>query len=102
LRDRGYTVLEAADGEEALRLAQAYTGPTIHLLLTDVVMPRMNGRTLLDQLMGIYPSAKALFISGYADSVIVHHGRLDPGLELLHKPFSPSALAHKVRDVLDS
>jgi two-component system cell cycle sensor histidine kinase/response regulator CckA len=101
LRERGYTVLEAIDGDEGLRVAREYAGP-IHLLLTDVVMPHMSGRTLVDQVSGIYPSTKVLFISGYADSAIIHQGQLDPGVEFLHKPFSPSALARKVREVLDS
>jgi two-component system cell cycle sensor histidine kinase/response regulator CckA len=102
LRDRGYTVLEAADGDEALRLAQEHGDATIDLLLTDLVMPHLSGRALVEQVAGIYPGIKVLFISGYADNAVVHHGRIDAGVEFLHKPFSPSTLARKVREVLDS
>jgi PAS domain S-box-containing protein len=101
LRERGYIVLEARDGDEALRLARSGT-PPIDLLLTDVVMPRMNGTTLVEQVGAIHSGIKVLFISGYTDQAIVHHGRLDPGVDFLHKPFSPSTLARKVREVLDA
>jgi signal transduction histidine kinase/CheY-like chemotaxis protein len=102
LRAQGYSVLEAADGEVALNLARSREGLRIDLLLTDVVMPRMGGKTLAEQIVSMYPGIKVLFTSGYTDDTIVHFGRLDPGVAFIQKPFSPSALAHKVRDVLDS
>ena len=101
LQDRGYTVLEAKEGQAAVRLATQHPG-TIHLLLTDVVMPGMNGKALADELGQKQPRLKTLFMSGYAASAIVHHGVLDPNISFLPKPFSPTALACKVRSVLDS
>ena len=74
----------------------------IHLLITDVVLPGINGRQLAEQLVKISPQAKVLFVSGYTSNAIVHHGVLDDGLWFLPKPFSLSALATKVREVLDS
>ncbi len=102
LRDQGYTVLEAADGATAVQVAREQAGATIHLLLTDVVMPHVSGKALAEQISNMYPGIKTLFISGYANDAIVHHGRLDPGVAFLNKPFSPSALARKVREVLDA
>jgi len=102
LRERGYIVLEAANGDEALHMAHECAGVPIHLLLTDVVMPHMSGKALAEQLQSLYPTIKVLFISGYTDNAIVHHGRLDAGVEFLQKPFAPSVLASKVREVLDS
>jgi PAS domain S-box-containing protein len=101
LRQQGYTVLEAADGEEALHLAQTHD-EDIHLLLTDVVMPHMSGRELADRLETIRPGTKVLFTSGYTDNTIAHHGILAPGIAFLQKPFGPLALARKVREVLDN
>jgi PAS domain S-box-containing protein len=101
LRDQGYVVLEAANGEEGLRLAQERGGEIIDLLLTDVVMPRMSGVALAEQLQALRPAIKVLFTSGYTDNAIIHHSQVDPGIAFLHKPFSPAALARKVRDVLD-
>ena len=100
LRENGYNLLEAANGNEALRMAQEYAGE-IHLLLTDVVMPQMGGKELADQLKSLRPDIKVLFISGYTDNAIVHHGVLEPNIDFLQKPFSPVALAQKVRKVLD-
>ena len=100
LRRQGYTVLEAADGEEALRLAREHSDG-IHLLLTDVVMPGISGKDLADRLGAIAPSLKVLFMSGYTDNTIVRYGILDPDVAFLHKPFSPETLARNVRNVLD-
>jgi PAS domain S-box-containing protein len=96
----GYTVLHSGDPAEALRLAERHEGP-IHLLLTDVVMPGMSGRELADRLLSARSDLRVLFMSGYTDSAIVHHGVLDPGTPFLQKPFTPDALIRKVREVLD-
>lgn len=101
LREQGYTVLEAANGDDALRVVQEFTGEEIHLLFTDVVMPQMGGKELADQLKLLRPNIKVLFTSGYTDNAIVHHGVLNPGFSFLEKPFSPTDLAYKVREVLD-
>lgn len=97
----GYTVLAGANAVEALALAGAHTG-TIHLLVADVVMPGASGRDLARQLAAIRPDTRVLYISGYTDDAIVQHGMLEPGLNFLHKPFTPHAIARKVRDVLDA
>ncbi len=100
LTDHGYAVIAAAGGEEALRLAEAHEGP-IHLVVTDVVMPGMSGRELVDRLVPRRPEARILYLSGYASDEMVRHGVLDPGASLLTKPFSLDALLAKVREVLD-
>jgi PAS domain S-box-containing protein len=100
LRAHGYTVLEAANGEEALRSGQAHAGP-IDLVLTDVVMPRMSGKELATQLAAQRPAVKMVFMSGYTDNALFHHGQLEGDVEFLHKPFTPAALAGIVRRVLD-
>jgi CheY-like chemotaxis protein len=102
LQEQGYTVLEAANGPEALRLAEAWAPAAIQLLVTDMVMPQMSGKVVAEQLLMRYPELKVLFISGYTDSAIVHQGRLDAGVAFLHKPFTPARLARKVREVLDA
>ncbi|MFL5800937.1 MAG: response regulator [Roseiflexaceae bacterium] len=102
LRARGYTVLEAADGEEALYITQQHRGAAPQLLLTDVVMPQLSGNALAARLKDSVPGIKVLFMSGYTDDAIVHHVRLEPGMAFLHKPFSPATLARKVREVLNS
>jgi len=99
LRQYGYRILEAADGHEEISVARQHSGQ-IQLLLTDVVMPGMNGRVLSDRLKGLYPNLKVLFISGYTADVIADRGVLGPGVAFLHKPFTPNALAEKVREVL--
>jgi CheY-like chemotaxis protein len=100
LRSVGYNVLEAPDGEQALRLVARHPGP-IHLLVTDVVMPRMSGRALADQLTLARPNVKVLYISGYADEALSRHGVPTPGSAFLQKPFTPGSLARKVHDLLD-
>ena len=101
LRDNGYDVLTAADGSEAMRVAQQSSAP-IHLLLTDVVMPGMNGRALAERLALGNPAMKVLYMSGYTDTFIAGHGALEPGTQLLHKPFTEETLTRKVREVLDA
>ena len=100
LERHGYAVLEAPDGEAAVRLAQRHRGP-IHLLLTDVVMPRVSGRELAEQLARVRPDTRVLYASGYTDDSVVRHGILESGTAYLQKPFSPESLARKVREVLD-
>jgi two-component system cell cycle sensor histidine kinase/response regulator CckA len=100
LRGQGYTVLEASGGEEALRILTEAAGP-IHLMVTDLVMPGMTGRQLADRVRALYPSLRTLFMSGYSDEVASRHGVLEPGTAYLQKPFSPKALAEKVRKILD-
>jgi CheY-like chemotaxis protein len=94
-------VLEARNGAEALDLVSRHPG-RISLLLTDVVMPGMSGRQLADRLTPRLPGVKVLFMSGYTDDAIVHHGVLERGIAFLHKPFSPDALAQRVRETLDA
>jgi len=101
LQKYGYTVLEAPNGEEALRIVQGQNGNPIHLMVTDVVMPGMSGRQLVDRLLSLWPGMKVLYMSGYTDNAIVHHGVLDPGIAYIQKPFAPDALASKVREILD-
>jgi PAS domain S-box-containing protein len=101
LDGNGYTVLEARNGAEALELGRRYTSP-IHLLVTDVVMPKMSGRELAERLVTIHRETRVLYMSGYTDGAIGQHGVLDPHTELLHKPFTFDALAQKVRKVLDA
>jgi hypothetical protein len=97
----GYKVLTASSPEEGLEVCRA-NHQEIRLLVTDVVMPRMNGRQLAEQVLKISPQTRVLYISGYTNNAIVHYGVLDPGLWFLPKPFTLSALIAKVREVLDA
>ena len=101
LETMGYCVLPATNGEEALEIALQHSGP-IHLTITDVVMPLMGGRELIDRLTPLRPNMRVIFMSGYTDDAIVRHGLLDDTLEFIQKPFAAFALARKVRQVLDS
>ena len=95
----GYTVLEAENGHTALELAAMHAGP-IHLLMTDVVMPGISGRELADRVAQIRPGIKILYMSGYTDQAVVHHGILETDAALLQKPFTLATLAAKLREIL--
>ncbi len=99
LKANGYTVLVAESGRDALRLAAQHEG-RIHLLMTDVVMPGINGREVAERVTAGRAETKVLYLSGYTDDAIVHHGVLEPGIAFLQKPFTPAVLARKVREVL--
>jgi CheY-like chemotaxis protein len=99
LQRLGYRVMVASNGDEALRIADQYVGP-IHLLLTDVVMPHMSGRELAEALRRRQPAVKVLYVSGYTDNDIHHHGVLDESVEFLPKPFTSEVLARRVQEVL--
>ena len=101
LQDYGYRVLEAQGGKEALQLNEHHKGP-IHLLLTDVVMPGMGGRKLAERLQPLQPKMKVLYMSGYTDNAIVHHGVLESGMSFIQKPFAPKVLVSKCRKFLDT
>jgi DNA-binding response OmpR family regulator len=101
LEKQGYRVVEAADGAVAMQIAVAHEG-VIHLLLTDVIMPGMNGRELAQRISEIRPNVKVLYMSGYTENVVGHNGMLDAGVRLLQKPFNLRDLKSKVREVLDA
>ncbi len=101
LSQHGYTILAAATPQDALALAAEHFGP-IHLLITDVVMPGMNGKALFERLHASRADLRCLFMSGYTADVIAHHGVLDEGVEFLQKPFTLQTIAHRVRKVLDA
>jgi PAS domain S-box-containing protein len=100
LEKHGYKLLLAATGRDGVQVAQQHAGP-IDLLVTDVVMPEMGGRELAQHLTALQPGLKVLYLSGYTDDAIVHHGVLDAGVAFLQKPFKPDELARKIREVLD-
>ena len=100
LERTGYTVLSAGTPGDAIRLAEAHSGE-IHLLITDVVMPELNGRDLAKKLLSLYPGLKRLFMSGYTADVIASHGVLDEGVNFIQKPFSQGDLVARVREALD-
>jgi CheY-like chemotaxis protein len=99
LERQGYTVVGASTPGDAVRLAAEHAGH-IHLLMTDVVMPEMNGRDLAKNILSLYPGLKCLFMSGYTANVIAHHGVLDEAVNFIQKPFSKDDLAVKLRKVL--
>jgi signal transduction histidine kinase/ActR/RegA family two-component response regulator len=101
LKSKGYNVLDARGPSEALTIVEHYVEP-IHMLLTDVVMPQMSGKELAKRLSTVRPGAKVLYMSGYTDDAIVRHGVLEAGTSFLQKPFVPSILLRKVREVLDT
>ena len=101
LVQQGYTVIEACDGEEALALAREYAGE-IHLLLTDVVMPKRNGKELADELRRDRPDLKVVLCSGYTGDLVMQQGVLDASIPFLQKPFTLRSLTVTVREVLDA
>jgi signal transduction histidine kinase/DNA-binding NarL/FixJ family response regulator len=101
LTQQGYTVLEAGEGATAAQVANAHDGP-IHLMLTDVIMPGMNGRELAQQISLSRPEMRVLYMSGYAEDAVGHNGTLDAGISLLPKPFTLPTLKARVREILDT
>ena len=99
LQASGYAVIEASNGPEALRIANEHTGP-INLLLTDIKMPKMNGRELAERLMPLRPGVKVLYISGHTDSATVNEMALQRGANFLQKPFTPRQLVSTVQGIL--
>jgi CheY-like chemotaxis protein len=100
LKRQGYTVLDGGYGDEVFNVCRQHKGP-IHLLVTDVVMPGLDGRALSESLSQLHPEMKVLYMSGYTTNSIVHHGVLGEGINFLQKPFTVDTLAKKVREVLD-
>lgn len=101
LEREGYTILAAASPKEAVRIENSHPDK-IDMLLTDVVMPEMNGQDLAEKILSDFPGMKCLFMSGYTANVIAHHGILDKGVHFIQKPLSRNTLCAKVREVLDS
>jgi CheY-like chemotaxis protein len=101
LSRRGYTVIEAISGPDAVRKSRQHPG-AIDLLLTDVVMPGLSGRGVADVLHAERPNLRVIYTSGYTDEAIVHHGILDSGLAFIQKPFTADAFLRKIRQVLDA
>jgi two-component system cell cycle sensor histidine kinase/response regulator CckA len=102
LRSRGYNVLTAPNGQDALRVVRENTGPPLRLVISDVIMPRMGGKVMAEWLKITYPDLKILFTSGYTEDAIAHHGVLEGGVDFLPKPYTPANLARKVREMLDA
>ena len=101
MTNNGYIVLEAATGADAIQLVAGHSD-RIELLLTDVVMPDgMSGRELAEKLMVLYPKIKVLYMSGYTDDAIVRHGVVETATAFLQKPFTPTTLLNKVREIFD-
>jgi CheY-like chemotaxis protein len=100
LETLGYPTLSAGDPDQAQAICRSYEAP-IHLLLTDVVLPQMDGRSLYNALLATRPEMKVLYVSGYTENFIVHHGVLDQGVQFLAKPFTVDTLAKRVRHILD-
>ena len=101
LHDQGYKVIESTSAEDALQIGESYQEP-IHLLLTDVVLPRLSGRKIAEHIASLRPNMKVLYMSGYTDDSVVRHGVLEANTAFLQKPFTPAVLSRKVRDVLDA
>ncbi|MFZ3047117.1 MAG: response regulator, partial [Desulfatirhabdiaceae bacterium] len=101
LKTLGYRVLAAMMPDEAIRVAKEHAGK-IHLIITDVVMPGMNGRNLAKNIVSLCPEIRSLFMSGYTSNIVAHQGVLDKDVNFIQKPFSIQALAAKVREALDS
>jgi CheY-like chemotaxis protein len=101
LQINGYNILEASNGENALSICKQYKEP-IHLVLTDIVMPKMSGHDLVARLLHIQPQMKILYMSGYTDIALIHKGMLDSDIKFIQKPFTPLDLARKIRGILDN
>jgi CheY-like chemotaxis protein len=102
LEAQGYRVLRASNGQDALHVVREHKGAPIRLVITDVIMPRMGGKVMARWLKITFPDLKILFTSGYTEDAIAQHGVLEQGMDFLPKPYTPSALAHKVRAMLDA
>jgi len=102
LEAQGYKVLSASNGQEALHVAREHKGSPIRLVITDVIMPLMSGKVMAEWLKTTYPGLSILFTSGYTDDAIAQHGVLEPDVAFLPKPYTPAALARKVREILDA
>ena len=100
LEKHGYSVITADTNEKLIEVLNDHDG-VIHMLLTDVIMPDMNGKELFERLKPIYPEMKVIYMSGYTGDIIAHHGILDDGVYFIQKPFTMSMLTDKIRDVLD-
>ncbi len=101
LEAQGYEVLRATNGKDGLHVAREHKGAPIRLVITDVIMPQMDGKVMAEWLKISHPDLKILFTSGYTDDVIAPHGVLEPGVVFLAKPYTPASLANQVRVLLD-